>query len=71
MEVVIAFLTILTVTLTSIILYGKSAEQNGRKAAIIDIRKVQNRREKIAKLIESEPIETDSNSVGNAWRKLS
>lgn len=71
MEIILAFLVILTVTLTTIILYGKSSEQNGRKAAIIDIRTVQNRREKVAKLIESEPINIDSDSVANAWRKLS
>jgi hypothetical protein len=71
MEVAIAFLSVLTITLTSIILYGKKAEESGRKAAVIDIRKVQNRREKVAKVIESETFRTDSNSVAESWRKLS
>ena len=71
MTTILTFLAVLATTLTSIILYGKSSEKNGRKGAIIDIRRAQNRRETIAKFIESESIETDSNSVANAWRKLS
>tara|TARA_R110002020_G_scaffold345019_1_gene559090 strand:+ start:493 stop:711 length:219 start_codon:yes stop_codon:yes gene_type:complete len=66
-----SFLAALSVSFLAAILYGKSSKESGKQAAIIDIKKSRDRREKIAKLIESESIGTDSNSVADAWSKLS
>ena len=51
--------------------WAESAKESGKQSALIDIQKARNRREKIAKLIESEPVHTDSDSVADAWSKLS
>lgn len=66
-----SFLASLAAAFTVAVLYGKSAKENGKQSALIDIQKARDRREKIAKLIESEPIHTDSDSVADAWSKLS
>lgn len=71
MYIITSFLAVLSSLMLGILIYGRVSEKNGKMSAAIDMRKVQDRRESIAKLIESKPVETDSDSVADAWSELS